>query len=179
VGARAGCATVRRGQHGPHRRRARDRRRAHGREQRVAAGLAADPLAIIVSASLDLPPDLPLLQDPDSHVAIITGSEKSLKRCRARVEYLRTNDLPAAVARLRSDHGVRAILCEGGPRLNASLLADRLIDELFLTTVPLLADGAGALTIIGDGAAAQPIASRLLWLLEHEGELFARYAVGT
>jgi riboflavin-specific deaminase-like protein len=149
----------------------------HRREQRVAAGLAADPLAIIVSASLDLPPDLPLLQDPDSRVVIITGSGASLDGCAARVAYLRTNDLAAALARLRSDHGIRSILCEGGPRLNASLLAGRLIDELFLTTIPLLADGAGALTIIGDGAATEPIASRLLWLLEHEGELFARYAL--
>jgi riboflavin-specific deaminase-like protein len=150
----------------------------HRRQQRAAAGLAADPLAIIVSASLDLPSDLPLLQDPESQVAIITPSERSLEGCKAPIEYLRTGDLPAALARLRSDHGVRSILCEGGPRLNASLLAGGLIDELFLTTGPLLAAGAGALSIIGDGVADGPIASRLLWLLEHEGELFARYALG-
>ncbi|MDX6705511.1 MAG: hypothetical protein QOI48_1357 [Solirubrobacteraceae bacterium] len=150
----------------------------HRREQRAAAGLDPDPLAIVVSASLDLPADLPLLQDPDSRVVIITGSEASLEGCAARVEYLRTVDLPLALARLRRDHGVRSILCEGGPRLNASLLADRLIDELFLTTVPLLAGAAGALTIIGDGEPAEPVRTRLLWLLEHEGELFVRYTIG-
>ena len=150
----------------------------HRREQRVAAGLAADPLAIIVSASLNLPLDLPLLADADSHVVIITGSDASLEGCAARVEYLRSNDLTAALTRLRGEYGVRSILCEGGPRLNASLLAERLIDELFLTTVPLLAAGAGALTIIGDGETAGPIPMRLLWLLVHEGELFARYEVG-
>jgi riboflavin-specific deaminase-like protein len=151
----------------------------HRREQRVAAGLAPAPLAIIVSARLDLPPDLPLLQDPDSQVAIITGSEASLEGAAARVEYLRTNDLAAALARLRSDRGIRSILCEGGPRLNASLLADGLIDELFLTTVPLLVGGAGALTIIGGGTVAAPVRARLLWLLGHEGELFARYGLGS
>jgi riboflavin-specific deaminase-like protein len=151
----------------------------HRREQRVAAGLAPDPLAIIVSASLDLPPDLPLLQDRDSQVAIITGSDASLVGAAARVEYLRTNDLPAALARLRSEHGVRSVLCEGGPRLNASLLAQRLIDELFLTTVPLLAGGAGALTIIAGGGGAAPVPARLVWLLGHDGELFARYRLGS
>jgi riboflavin-specific deaminase-like protein len=149
------------------------------REQRVAAGLAPDPLAIVVSASLALPSDLPLLQDPDSQVAIITGSDASLGAVAARVEYLRTNDLPAALARLRSEHGVRSILCEGGPRLNSSLLAQRLIDELFLTTVPLLAGGAGALTIIADGGGAVPVPARLVWLLGHDGELFARYRLGS
>jgi riboflavin-specific deaminase-like protein len=151
----------------------------HRREQRVAAGLAPDPLAIIVSARLDLPPDLPLLQDPDSQVAIITGSKASLAGAAARVQYLRTNDLAAALARLRSDHGIRSILCEGGPRLNASLLAAGLIDELFLTTVPLLVGGAGALTIIGGGTVVAPAPARLVWLLGHDGELFARYGLGS
>lgn len=151
----------------------------HRREQRAAAGLDPDPLAIVVSASLNLPADLPLLQDPDSRVVIITGSEASLEGCAARIEYLRTGDLAMALGRLRRDHAIRSILCEGGPRLNASLLAAELIDELFLTTVPLIAGGAGALTIIGDGAAAGPVRTRLLWLLEHEGQLFARYALGS
>src|SRR3954468_7449997 len=35
-------------------------------EKREAEGLAPDPLAVVVSARLRLPPDLPLLQDEDS-----------------------------------------------------------------------------------------------------------------
>ena len=97
------------------------------REQRVAAGLAADPLAIVVSGSLDLPADVPLLQDPDSRVVIITSSPASLQGVRAHVEYVRhaSVDLPSALAQLRAEHGVRAILCEGGPHLNASLVVRR------------------------------------------------------
>jgi riboflavin-specific deaminase-like protein len=149
------------------------------REQRRLVGLAPDPLAIVVSGSLDLPADLPLLQDPASHVVIVTSAEHSLDGVRARVEYLRsaTVDLPGALAQLRDAHGVRAILCEGGPHLNASLLAQGLIDELFLTTVPVLAGAAGALSIM-DGAPLQAtLALSLRWMLEHEGELFARYAI--
>ena len=155
-------------------------RDAARREQRRAAGLAADPLAIVVSGSLDLPADLPLLQDPASRVVIVTASERSLEGVQADVQYLRfpAVDLGAALTRLHEEHGVRAILCEGGPHLNATLLAAGLLDELFLTTVPVLAGAAGELSIMDGAALAAPLALTLRWLLEHEGELFARYAIG-
>ena len=155
-------------------------RDAARREQRRAAGLAPDPLAIVVSGSMRLPADVPLLQDRDSRVVVVTASDGVIEGCAAQVEYLRSSpvDLAAALARLRGDHGVRSILCEGGPHLNASLLAAGLIDELFLTTVPKLAGGAGALTIVADAPLREPLALELVWLLESAGELFARYAVG-
>jgi riboflavin biosynthesis pyrimidine reductase len=78
---------------------------------------------------------------------------------------------------VRDEHGVRSILCEGGPSLNAALLAAGLIDELFLTTVGKLAGGAGALTIIGSAPIDEPVDARLQSLLECDGELFARYAI--
>jgi riboflavin-specific deaminase-like protein len=148
-------------------------------EQRRAAGLQPDPLAVVVSASLALPADIPLLQDPAQRVVVVTASDGVLEGCAAQVEYLRSSpvDLAAALARLRADHGVRTILCEGGPQLNASLLAAGLIDELFLTTVPKLAGGAGALTIVGEALLDEPLALELVWLLESAGELSARYAL--
>ncbi|MGH2919232.1 MAG: dihydrofolate reductase family protein [Solirubrobacteraceae bacterium] len=153
----------------------------HRRDQRRAFGLDPDPLAIVVSASLNLPRDLPLLQDPSSRGVVITSSEAELEGAAAQVEYLRSSpvDLPAALARLRTEYGVRSILCEGGPHLNASLLADGLLDELFLTTVPKLGGAAGALSIMDDAPLGELLALRLLWLLESGGELFARYAIGT
>ena len=77
---------------------------------------------------------------------------------------------------MRAEHEIRSILCEGGPALNASLLAAGLVDELFLTTVPKLAGGAGALTIVGAAPLEEPVGARLRWLLESDGELYARYA---
>jgi riboflavin-specific deaminase-like protein len=151
------------------------------REQRVAAGLEADPLAIVVSGRLDLSADLPLLADPSSRVLVITAMEHEIEGCAARVAYHRGApvDLAAALAHARREHGVRSILCEGGPSLNASLFAAGLADELFLTRVPKLAGAAGALTIIGDAPLEEPLDARLLWLLEHDGAMFARYAVGS
>lgn len=149
------------------------------REQRSAAGLDPDPLAIIVSASLALTADIPLLQHPEQRVVAITASDGVIEGCAAQVEYVRSSpvQLAAALARVRADHGVRSILCEGGPHLNASLLAAGLVDELFLTTVPLLAGGAGALTIVGDAPLREPLALELVWLLESAGELYARYTL--
>lgn len=150
------------------------------REQRVAAGLDADPLAIVVSGRLDLSADVPLLADPASRVLVITAMETEIDGCAAQVAYLRGApiDLAGALARARADYGVRSILGEGGPSLNASLFAAGLVDELFLTRVPKIAGAAGALTITGDAPLREPLDARLLWLLEHDGALFARYAIG-
>ena len=52
------------------------------------------------------------------------------------------------LARLREDHGVRSVLCEGGPTLNTHLLAAGLVDELFLSVDPVLVGGEDALTIV-------------------------------
>jgi riboflavin-specific deaminase-like protein len=155
-------------------------RDAARREQRRLAGLQPDPLAIVVSGSLELPADLPLLQDPDSRVVVITSSQDSIAGVVADVQYMRFADgvdLAAALGRLRRDKRVRSILCEGGPHLNASLAAAGLIDELFLTTFPQLAGGAGALSIMDDARLGAPIRLALLSLCEHAGELFARFAL--
>ena len=155
-------------------------RDAERREQRRLAGLQPDPLAIVISGALDLPADLPLLQDPDSRVVVVTASERSIDGVRADVQYLRFPggvDLRAALGTLRADNRVRCILCEGGPNLNASLVAAGLIDELFLTTVPAIAGGAGALSIVDGAPLHLPARLELHSLCEHEGELFARYVL--
>jgi riboflavin-specific deaminase-like protein len=136
----AGAGTVRAERYGP------IVRDPDSRRTRREHGLREQPLACVVSASLGLPSDLPLLCDPDSHVAILTPSEASLPETAARVEYVRARrddddslDLPAALAELHDRLHVRTLLCEGGPHLNADLLSAGLVDELFLSLSPLLA----------------------------------------
>lgn len=82
---------------------------------------------------------------------------------------------PVALLREQRQRGVRALLCEGGPRLHASLQALGLVDELFLTIAPRLA-GAGAPGIL-EGELSGVAELELAWLLEEDGELFARYRV--
>jgi len=81
-------------------------------------------------------------------------------------------DLSELLRSLREE-GVRAVICEGGPTLHGSLQAAGLVDELFLTIAPKLIGG-GAPHIL-EGALADVAPLELVWLLEHKGELFARY----
>ena len=146
------------------------------RERRRAEGLEPDALAVLVSARLDLPPDLPLLQDRDSHVVVATGSRAELPGVRARVDYLRTgDDLPLLMGRLREEHGVRSVLCEGGPTLNSHLLAAGLVDELFLALSAQLLGGANALTIVAGRPLPDPARMGLVWVAHGDGDLFARW----
>jgi riboflavin-specific deaminase-like protein len=148
------------------------------RERRVSEGLAADALAVIVSARLDLPADLPLLQEPEQEVVIATGSDAVLQGTAARIEYLRTgDDLPLLMARLREERGVRSILCEGGPTLNSHLLAAGLVDELFLTLNAKLTGGAAALTIVAGRDLVEPAELELVSVAEGGADLFTRWRI--
>jgi riboflavin-specific deaminase-like protein len=148
------------------------------RERRVSEGLAPDALAVIVSARLDLPADLPLLQEPEQEVVIATGSDAVLQGTAARIEYLRTgDDLPLLMARLRDERGVRSILCEGGPTLNSHLLAAGLVDELFLTLNAKLTGGAAALTIVAGRDLVEPAELDLVSVAEGGADLFTRWRI--
>ncbi len=83
-------------------------------------------------------------------------------------------DLPALLRSLR-DEGVAAVLCEGGPTLHGALQAAGLVDELFLTIAPKLSGG-GAPPRILEGELNDVVPLELAWLLEENGELFARYS---
>ena len=81
-------------------------------------------------------------------------------------------DLVGLLGSLREE-GVRALMCEGGPTLHASLQAGGLVDELFLTIAPKLVGGEGPRIV--EGPLPAVIGLELAWLLERDGELFARY----
>jgi riboflavin-specific deaminase-like protein len=146
------------------------------REKRLAEGLAPDPLAVIVSARLDLPADLPLLNEREQRVVIATGSDASLPGMGEQVEYARVgDDLPKLMAYLQETHGMRSVLCEGGPTLNAHLFAAGLVDELFLTLNPKVAGGAAALTIVAGRELVEPAELELVSVAEGDGDLFTRW----
>jgi riboflavin-specific deaminase-like protein len=169
-----GAATARRERYG---RLVRD---PETRKERVARGMAPDPLLCVVSGRLGLPPDLPALQDAEQPLLVVTESDASLP-AGAGVEYLRRRpvDLAEALAHLRRERGVRFLLCEGGPRLNAHLLRLGLVDELFLSVAAKLSGGVEAPTIVTSPPFPEPLALRLEWVLEHTGDLFLRYALGS
>ncbi len=146
------------------------------RARREAEGLEPEPVTVIVSYRMQLPTDLPLLQEPGARVIVATAAEGELEGVAADVSYVRTgDDLPLLLARLREDHGIRSILCEGGPTLNSHLLAGGLADELFLSIDPVIVGGADALTLVAGRELAVPVRTELISLLRSDEGLFGRW----
>jgi riboflavin-specific deaminase-like protein len=146
------------------------------REKRVNEGLVPEALAVVVSGTLDLPPDLPLLNSPGQRVVIATGSEAELPGVTGDVEYARVgDDLPRLMAYLHERHGIRSVLCEGGPTLNSFLFAADVVDELFLTLNPKILGGASALTIVAGRELVEPLEPTLVSIAEADGELYTRW----
>jgi riboflavin biosynthesis pyrimidine reductase len=133
------------------------------------------PLMVIVSGRLDLPWDAPLFTEP-GEALIFTASEAEPPQTECSLEVVRHEgavNLPDALRHLRRERGIRALLSEGGPHLHAQMQADGLVDDLFLTIAPKLSGG-GAPRIV-EGALPEIAELELAWLLEEDGELFARY----
>jgi riboflavin-specific deaminase-like protein len=148
------------------------------RERREREGLSGDPLMILVSGRLDLPWDAPLFTEGGGRILICTASETDPPETQTEVLVNRSEgmvDLGEALRRLRAEHGVRALLCEGGPHLHAQLIDAGLVDELFVTHAPKLAGGEGPHLVEGLSESERRL--ELVWLLHEEatGELFGRY----
>jgi riboflavin biosynthesis pyrimidine reductase len=118
------------------------------------------PLAIVCSRRGDFPDDIPLFTDPRSRMLTHVGPSPK-----------------EALLRAQAEHGVRSVLCEGGPTLNGALFAEDVVDELFLAISPQIADGPAPLTIVEAAGPGAPVPLELVWVLEGDGMLFCRYAV--
>jgi riboflavin biosynthesis pyrimidine reductase len=150
------------------------------RARREAAGLAADPVAVLLSRGLDLPWDAGLFAAPEQPVLVYTaaGAVGAVPETAAPVEVVRLEQPApaAALADLRA-RGIAALLCEGGPTLNAALLGDGLVDELFLTIAPVITGEADAIRIVEGAELPRARRARPVWVLRARGELFLRYAL--
>lgn len=176
----AGAGTVRAERYGPVR---------HDDERlaaRLARGQAEVATVVVVSNSGRLDTDLPLL-DPElvgngplPIVLTCAAGEPATRKLGGRVEVLVAGDtrvdLPAALGELAA-RGVRVVVCEGGPTLNGALIAHGLLDELCLTTSPLVAGGTAGRIVADDAERVVDLA--LAHLLESDGSLFSRWRLRT
>lgn len=143
-----------------------------------AEGLAHDPLAVIVTRSLDLPWSCGLFTGGWGRVLIATASDEQIPELPTSTRVMRFTDsvdLGELLGVLRSERGVRALLCEGGPHTHGQLVKRDLLDELFVTVAPKLAGGVGPGLL--EGAAEDPRELEPAWLLEEQGELYCRFRV--
>ena len=154
-------------------------RRPERRARRLAAGLVADPPAVLISRDLDLPWTAPLFAAAGQPVLIYTrAGETTPPDTAAAVEVVALEALQAraVLADLRR-RGIAVLLCEGGPTLNAWLLADNAVDELFLTLTSVLTGDDREPTILGGPALVSPVDATLEWVLRHGDDLFLRYGL--
>ncbi len=152
------------------------------RRRRRERGLPDEPLACVITRSGEVPTEIPLFGEPEARIIVFgpPALRAPLRACPAQVDLVELAGaqltLSAALERLRAEHGVRTLLCEGGPRLFTSLLHEGLVDELFLTLAPKLVAGDGP-TVTTGPELTPPAPMELRWLLAREQALYARYAL--
>jgi 5-amino-6-(5-phosphoribosylamino)uracil reductase len=150
------------------------------RRRRVERGLQAEPIAAVVSRSGLVPYEIPLFSEPEARIVEFTGASAPRPVSAQRDLVPLDPDevtLPRAMQQLRAEFGVRTLLCEGGPTLFGSLVAEDLVDELFLTLTPQLVGGEDNPAIVGGPPLPEPAHLRLRWVLERDGSLFLRFGV--
>ena len=139
-----------------------------------------EPAVAVVSTGASLDPNHPVLQ----RAVLLTTTRGAEQFAGTLPDVVAVNDgdwvdLRAAVAVLRA-RGHRRILSEAGPTVFGSLLADGLVDELFLTVSPVLAGRTAAGSALGlvEGVALLPqtrVGGRLASVRRSEDHLFLRY----
>ena len=152
--------------------------RPEGRQWRSTHGRAASPTLVLVSRSLELDPSDACFTGPAVVVtcaAADPGRRAALEQVTDVVVAGQDDvDLPAAVRTLH-DRGLRRLLCEGGPTLLSALLDAGLVDELCLTTSPVLLGTAPSLLV---RALPAPLDLRLVHLVDGgDGSLLTRWDV--
>ncbi len=147
-------------------------------EARVARGQSPLPTLAVISGSVDFGRDDRLFDD--GHVPLILTTESApthrLDELAERIEPVVVGEARVEMHQVRDalfERGHRTILCEGGPRLNAQLVGDNLVDEICLTLAPRLTDGESKRIVDGVGSTLRDL--ELVRVFEEDGELFLRY----
>jgi riboflavin biosynthesis pyrimidine reductase len=153
----------------------------------LRAGRPATPPIAVVTGTLDLDPESPLLTaaPPDARTIVLTSKaapddrRAALARHAEVIEAGTDRVSMAAAVRALGDLGHARILCEGGPSLLGQLMTAGLLDELCLTMSPVLAGGPAGRILAGgppgpdDAAVTEPLG--LGHVLAEAGFLFCRY----
>lgn len=152
------------------------------RRRRAERGLRPEPLAVVVSRSGEIPYESALFSEPEARIVEFTGARVP-RPVAAQRELVSLEPDEVTLTRvmrlLRVKFGVRTLLCEGGPTLFGALVAEDLVDELFLTVSPKLAGGENNPAILTGPPLPEPASLRLRWVLERENSLYLRFGMRT
>jgi riboflavin biosynthesis pyrimidine reductase len=148
-------------------------------ELRAALGLAPLPQLVIVTRSGAIDVTQPAVRDAwiatsASGASVLRGRVPASARIVVLDAAMRMAELVALLQREQ----LTVLLTEGGPSLFAQLVAERLVDELFLTSSPALFGRfpGDARKALADGVDLDGTPLELLSLRRQASHLFARYA---
>lgn len=153
------------------------------RRNRQQRGQSEIPPIALVTRTARLDHDLPVLTRTEVPPLVLTCTEAAADaqaRLGGAADVLDCSaDDPAQVDPARAlaalaDRGLTRILCEGGPSLMGTFLAAGLLDEICLTTAPVLVGGsAPRITVGGDPVLTRMRRAHLI--CDAESYLYARY----
>jgi len=151
-------------------------------DERRAAGLAPQPVALLIAGSGPLPTDRRFFAPSPQERIVVVGaasphaSEEPLPEVET---WVAPDDEPQPdwlLARLGA-RGIRSLLIEGGPTVNSAFLAAGAVDELYWTIGARIV-AADALPMIASlPAAHDPIPAALVTAHRAGDELYLRYRI--
>lgn len=154
------------------------------RQRRQRTGQAEVPPIALVTRSGVIDHDMAVLTDTETPPLVLTCAQAAgaaRSRLGSAAEVIDCSgadpsqvDLATALERL-AGRGLTRVLTEGGPSLLGSFVADGLLDELCLTTAPLLVGGGAVRITGGSGDDMLTAMHRAHVLADADGYLYARY----
>jgi 5-amino-6-(5-phosphoribosylamino)uracil reductase len=151
------------------------------RAQRVSQGMSPDPVIVVVTASAAIDPQARIFTDTDVAPIVITSSSAPSEARRAiaatgadLVEVSGDDVSTESILGALDTRGLHRVLCEGGPGLFGRLLDDDAVDDLCLTTSPVLVAGDAGRISRSESASIRPM-TRAHVLADEDGTLLTRW----
>lgn len=151
------------------------------RERRLAQGLTAVPPIAVVTLGAALDPQARLFTDTTEAPIVLTSTaapeenKRRLREAGARVLEIGDDRITSAeIIDALTGLGMPRVLCEGGPSLFGQLIADDAVDELCLTTSPLLVGGLESRVSVSPTSTPRPMVRGHV-LADEDGTLLTRW----
>jgi riboflavin biosynthesis pyrimidine reductase len=154
------------------------------RARRSAAGLPPEPLALLVAGGGPVPTDRRWFRYADQVriAAVGAGSPHATEKPLPGVEtWVAPTEVPEPAWLLDrlGERGVRSLLLEGGPTVNAAFLAAGVLDEIYWSIGPRVVANEGLPMIAPVGPAGLPREAELVSVHRSGDELFVRYRLAS
>jgi riboflavin-specific deaminase-like protein len=156
------------------------------RNARVKRGQSAYPIRVLITNSGRINPQLRLFEKTFSPIVIFSTTRMPARTQSALagkadlwLHEAGSVNLAAMMTTLRSEYGVKRLVCEGGAQIFRALLTAKLIDEIHLTLSPRIFGGRTAPTLTGVAGDFLPhsVDARLRSMEVIDGECFLRFRV--